>query len=95
MHLALKTLLNRVEPMKGFVYESSRISAAAGTRKGSMTTCGGFGSDGPVHAASRDGRAAFETRAVCVGRWLDAGLGNVAAKLRVNGGNVYAHDLGR
>jgi transposase len=28
MHLALKTLLNRVEPLKGFVYESSRISTA-------------------------------------------------------------------
>jgi len=39
MHLALKTLLNRVEPMKGFVYESSRISMAAGTRRGSLSAC--------------------------------------------------------
>ena len=39
MHLALKTLLNRVEPMKGFVYESSRISTAAGTRRGSLSAC--------------------------------------------------------
>jgi transposase len=29
MHLALKTLLNRIEPLKGFVYESSQISPAA------------------------------------------------------------------
>lgn len=35
MHLALKTLLNRVEPLKGFVYESSRISAVPGGRSGS------------------------------------------------------------
>jgi transposase len=39
MHLALKTLLNRVEPMKGFVYESSRISTAAGARRGSLPGC--------------------------------------------------------
>ena len=39
MHLALKTLLNRVEPMKGFVYESSRISTAVGTRRGSLSAC--------------------------------------------------------
>lgn len=36
MHLALKTLLNRVEPLKGFVYESSRISTPAGGRRGSL-----------------------------------------------------------
>jgi transposase len=36
MHLALKTLLNRVEPLKGFVYESSRISIPAGGRGGSL-----------------------------------------------------------
>jgi hypothetical protein len=39
MHLALKMLLNRVEPMKGFVYESSRISTAAGTQRGSLSVC--------------------------------------------------------
>ena len=39
MHLALKTLLNRVEPMKGFVYESSRINTAAGTQRGSLSAC--------------------------------------------------------
>lgn len=32
MHFALKTLLNRVEPMKGFVYESSRIRPAGKAR---------------------------------------------------------------
>ena len=32
MHLALKTLLNRVEPMKGFVYEWSRIRPASKAR---------------------------------------------------------------
>ncbi len=37
MHLALKTLLNRVEPMKGFVYESSRIHPAGQTRKGGLS----------------------------------------------------------
>src|SRR3972149_12151684 len=36
MHLALKTLLNRVEPLKGFVYESSRISPPADGRRGSL-----------------------------------------------------------
>ena len=36
MHLALKTLLNRVEPLKGFVYESSRISMQVGGRSGSL-----------------------------------------------------------
>jgi transposase len=36
MHLALKTLLNRVEPLKGFVYESSRISTPAGGRRASL-----------------------------------------------------------
>jgi len=36
MHLALKTLLNRVEPLKGFVYESSRISTPAGGRRVSL-----------------------------------------------------------
>src|ERR1700674_402386 len=36
MHLALKTLLNRVEPLKGFVYESSRISTPAGDRRGGL-----------------------------------------------------------
>ena len=36
MHLALKTLLNRVEPLKGFVYASSRISTPAGGRGGSL-----------------------------------------------------------
>lgn len=39
MHLALKTLLNRVEPLKGFVYESSRISPLADIRKGSLLGC--------------------------------------------------------
>ena len=39
MHLALKTLLNRVEPLKGFVYESSRISPLADIRKGSLLRC--------------------------------------------------------
>ena len=34
MHLALKTLLNRVERLDGFVYESSRISKPAGGRTG-------------------------------------------------------------
>jgi transposase len=34
MHLALKTLLNRVERLEGFVYESSRISKPAGGREG-------------------------------------------------------------
>ncbi|MHB1512440.1 MAG: hypothetical protein ACYCTF_03580 [Acidiferrobacter sp.] len=33
MHPALKTLLNRVEPMKGFVYESSRIRPASKARR--------------------------------------------------------------
>ena len=37
MHLALKTLLNRVEPMKGFVYESSRIHPAGKARKGGLS----------------------------------------------------------
>ncbi len=37
MHLALKTLLNRVEPMKGFVYESSRIHPAGKTRRGGLS----------------------------------------------------------
>ena len=37
MHLALKTLLNRVEPMKGFVYESSRIHPAGKTRRGDLS----------------------------------------------------------
>jgi transposase len=37
MHLALKTLLNRVEPLNGFVYASSRISTAAGGRRGSLS----------------------------------------------------------
>ena len=37
MHLALKTLLNRVEPMKGFVYESSRIHPAGKTRRGGIS----------------------------------------------------------
>ena len=36
MHLALKTLLNRVEPLKGFVYESSQISPLADGRKTSL-----------------------------------------------------------
>lgn len=36
MHLALKTLLNRVEPLKGFVYESSRISPAGDARRGGL-----------------------------------------------------------
>jgi transposase len=36
MHLALKTLLNRVEPLKGFVYQSSRISPPTGGRRGSL-----------------------------------------------------------
>jgi transposase len=35
----LKTLLNRIEPMKGFVYESSRINSAAGTQRGSLSGC--------------------------------------------------------
>ena len=39
MHLALKTLLNRVDPLKGFVYESSRISALADIRRGSLLGC--------------------------------------------------------
>ena len=37
MHLALKTLLNRVEPMKGFVYESSRIHPAGKTHRGGLS----------------------------------------------------------
>ncbi|MHB1610006.1 MAG: ISL3 family transposase [Acidiferrobacter thiooxydans] len=37
MHLALKTLLNRVEPMKGFVYESSRIRPASKARRGGLS----------------------------------------------------------
>lgn len=36
MHLALKTLLNRVEPLKGFVYASSRINPPTGDRRGSL-----------------------------------------------------------
>ena len=40
MHLALKTLLNRVEPLKGFVYESSRISTLAGGCRESLPTLG-------------------------------------------------------
>jgi hypothetical protein len=38
MHLAWKTLLNHVERLKGFVYESSRL--IEGRVRGSRSSCG-------------------------------------------------------
>ncbi len=62
MHVTLKTLLNHVEPWKGFVYESSRLDNPGHThatltislraRRGSQGRCGQCEQPAPVRSAT-------------------------------------------
>jgi hypothetical protein len=58
MQLQLKTVLNRVHPLKGFVYADVRlvegtrapyIEATVQERRGAKASCGGCGKKGPCY----------------------------------------------